>query len=168
MSERIELAVYDSPVGPLGLRSDGQALREILLPCHMQSLPAGTIPLFSDRITDQACEELAAWFAGQRRSFGIPLNPVSGTAFQRRVWQEMRRIPWGTTISYAELARRIGRPAAARAVGAASGRNPLPIVIPCHRVIGSDGSLTGYGGGLALKRLLLEQEGSLETQTTAS
>jgi len=86
-----------------------------------------------------------------------------GTAFQREVWNALRDIPYGATISYAQLAQRIGKPSAMRAVGAANGRNPLPIVVPCHRVIGADGSLTGFGGGLPTKRFLLELEGAIET-----
>jgi methylated-DNA-[protein]-cysteine S-methyltransferase len=94
------------------------------------------------------------------RTFDLPLQP-KGTPFQHQVWRELRSIPYGRTISYGELARRLGRPSAQRAVGAANGRNPLPIVIPCHRVIGSDGTLTGYAGGLGIKRRLLEIEGVL-------
>lgn len=105
-------------------------------------------------------EQLDDYFAGQRTEFSLPLNPA-GTAFQREVWNALRAIPYGTTASYGELATLIGRPQARRAVGLANGRNPIAIVVPCHRVIGADGSLTGYGGGLANKRLLLELEGAL-------
>ncbi|HEX8696924.1 MAG TPA: methylated-DNA--[protein]-cysteine S-methyltransferase [Longimicrobium sp.] len=103
--------------------------------------------------------ELGEYFRGERRDFGVPLAP-RGTDFQRRVWDELRRIPYGQTISYRELAARVGRPAAVRAVGRANGTNPIPIIVPCHRVIGTDGSLTGYGGGLETKRRLLELEGA--------
>jgi methylated-DNA-[protein]-cysteine S-methyltransferase len=102
--------------------------------------------------------QLAQYFAGERRVFDLPLAP-RGTDFERRVWQEVAAIPYGETRSYAEVARAAGRPAACRAVGRANGSNPIPLVIPCHRVIGSDGSLTGYGGGLPLKRFLLALEG---------
>ncbi|MEP6769217.1 MAG: methylated-DNA--[protein]-cysteine S-methyltransferase [Acidobacteriota bacterium] len=102
--------------------------------------------------------QLAEYFEGQRTSFDLPLAPA-GTVFQRRVWEELVRIPFGERLTYGELARRLGRPAAFRAVGAANGANPIAIVIPCHRVVGSDGSLTGYGGGLPLKRWLLDHEG---------
>ena len=102
--------------------------------------------------------QLGEYFAGRRRAFALDLAPA-GTPFQLAVWDELRRIPYGTTISYAELAARIGRPKAVRAVGAANGHNPIPIVVPCHRVIGADGSLTGFGGGLACKRALLQLEG---------
>ena len=106
---------------------------------------------------DEAVTQLAEYFAGRRRSFTVALDVV-GTDFQRRVWAALVRIPYGATLSYGELAARLGRPGGARAVGAASGRNPLPIVIPCHRLVGSDGSLTGFGGALAAKAALLELE----------
>lgn len=101
--------------------------------------------------------ELREYFAGRRKNFDLPINPV-GTVFQKKTWKILREIPYGTAISYAELARRIGQPKACRAVGNANGRNPLPIIIPCHRVIASDGSLGGYGGGTALKQKLLDLE----------
>jgi methylated-DNA-[protein]-cysteine S-methyltransferase len=103
--------------------------------------------------------QLEEYFAGERRVFDLPVAPP-GTPFQQRVWTELQRIGYGETISYAELAARIGRPTAIRAAGAANGANPVSIIIPCHRVIGSDGSLTGYGGGLEAKRRLLELERS--------
>jgi methylated-DNA-[protein]-cysteine S-methyltransferase len=103
--------------------------------------------------------QLGEYFARRREAFDLPLAPRGGTPFQRAVWAELGRIPYGTTISYGELARRLGRPGAARAVGAANHANPLPIVVPCHRVVGGDGSLTGYGGGLDRKRSLLSLEG---------
>jgi methylated-DNA-[protein]-cysteine S-methyltransferase len=101
--------------------------------------------------------QLKAYFAGTLRQFDLPLAPA-GTPFQQTVWQALREIPYGETVSYGQLARGIGRPAAVRAVGAANGRNPLAIVVPCHRVIGSDGRLVGYGGGLPAKSMLLELE----------
>lgn len=106
---------------------------------------------------ERAKRQLLEYFDGARRRFDLPLA-AAGTAFQRRVWDELRRIPYGETISYGELARRIGRPTASRAVGAANGRNPLAIVVPCHRVIGADGALVGYGGGLPVKETLLAHE----------
>ncbi|HXO21023.1 MAG TPA: methylated-DNA--[protein]-cysteine S-methyltransferase, partial [Thermoanaerobaculia bacterium] len=102
--------------------------------------------------------QLREYFAGERRDFDLPLAPP-GSGFQQKVWQELSRIPYGTTISYAELARRTGNPKASRAVGRANATNPIPVVIPCHRVIGADGSLTGFGGGLPVKQALLELEG---------
>jgi methylated-DNA-[protein]-cysteine S-methyltransferase len=101
---------------------------------------------------------LAEYFAGKRRRFEVPLAP-DGTQFQRAVWQAISKVGFGETISYGELARRAGHPGSARAAGAATGRNPIGIIVPCHRVMGSDGSLTGYAGGLARKRALLELEG---------
>ena len=107
----------------------------------------------------RAGEQLTAYFEGGRQTFSLPLAPV-GTPFQRRVWAELQRIPYGETLSYSQLAKRAGRPRAIRAAGAANGRNPISIVIPCHRVVGKDGSLTGYGGGLETKRALLDLEGA--------
>ena len=111
------------------------------------------------RLLERVARQLDQYFAGRRREFDLPLDP-HGTPFQRTVWSELGRIPYGQTISYGQLAQRIDRPAASRAVGAANGRNPIPIVIPCHRVIGSDGSLTGFGGGLPIKKKLLALEGT--------
>jgi methylated-DNA-[protein]-cysteine S-methyltransferase len=105
----------------------------------------------------EAARQLEEYFAGARRTFDLPLAP-RGTPFQQRVWEELRGIPYGQTTSYGELARRIGQPTASRAVGAANGANPIPIIIPCHRAVGSDGSLTGYGGGVERKQRLLAME----------
>jgi methylated-DNA-[protein]-cysteine S-methyltransferase len=105
----------------------------------------------------EALAQLRAYFAGELRDFDLPLD-MQGTAFQKRVWTELRRIPYGETRSYRDIAHSIGAPKAVRAVGSANGSNPIPIVVPCHRVIGAGGSLTGYGGGLPLKRLLLDLE----------
>ena len=107
---------------------------------------------------------LSRYFAGECAAIDAVAVELNGTAFQKKVWQALRRIPTGSTISYAELARRIGEPAAVRAVGAANGANPVALVVPCHRVIGSDGSLTGYGGGLERKRWLLVHEGVVAPQ----
>lgn len=110
-------------------------------------------------IGEEAARQLVEYFAGDRTSFDLPLD-LRGTDFQRQVWASLRTIPFGETISYAEQARRLGRPTAVRAVAAANGRNPVGIIVPCHRVIGSDGSLTGYAAGLPVKRWLLAHEGS--------
>ncbi len=118
----------------------------------------------SDRdhpLLKQACAQLAEYFAGQRRVFELPLSISSGTAFQQAVWQDLQSIAFGNSCSYGALAARIGRPRAVRAVGAAVGRNPLSIIVPCHRVLGANGSLTGYAGGLARKTALLQLEGLL-------
>jgi methylated-DNA-[protein]-cysteine S-methyltransferase len=142
-----------TPVGPLLLTTDGEALTRLWF---------GEKPVPGERDDDhpvlrRAVEQLAEYFAGERDAFDLPLAP-EGTAFQVRVWEQLRLIPYGTTISYGELARRVGNPAASRAVGLANGRNPLAIVVPCHRVIGANGSLTGFGGGMDAKRTLLDLE----------
>lgn len=115
------------------------------------------IPFDSSRILDQACEELDQYFRGERREFTIPLS-LTGTPFQKMVWHALRKIPFGAIPSYSDIADEIGRPSAVRAVGMANNKNPIPIFIPCHRVIGRDGSLTGYAGGLEIKRKLLDLE----------
>jgi methylated-DNA-[protein]-cysteine S-methyltransferase len=105
-------------------------------------------------------EQLQAWFAGRLRTFQLPLRPA-GTQFQQKVWHALQQIPWGQTASYARIAADIGQPSACRAVGLANGRNPIPVIIPCHRIIGSNGQLVGYSGGLEIKHTLLAIEGSL-------
>jgi methylated-DNA-[protein]-cysteine S-methyltransferase len=111
-------------------------------------------------LLERARRQLAEYFARSRTTFDLPLDAV-GSVFQRRVWDALRAIPYGTTVSYSELARRLGDSRATRAVGAANGRNPIPIIVPCHRVVGARGELTGFGGGLDRKRWLLEHEGAL-------
>lgn len=154
-----------SPVGPLLLASgeDGLRLIEFQRPRH----PMARVSEWHEGDTDTirlAARQLAEYFAGERHHFELPLAP-QGTPFQRTVWHTLASIPYGETISYAQLAQRVGRPSAMRAVGAANGRNPLPLVLPCHRVIGSDGSLTGFGGGLPAKEFLLRMEGALPAPT---
>lgn len=145
-------AVLASPVGPLGLEAQGERITRIDLRSPHAPTPA---PLMG--VLAEASRQLTAYFAGHLRAFDLPLGPA-GTPFQLEVWQALQTIPYGETWSYRDLARRINRPAAVRAVGAANGQNPLPIVIPCHRVIGSDGKLVGFGGGLDMKRALLALE----------
>jgi methylated-DNA-[protein]-cysteine S-methyltransferase len=158
---------WASPLGRLELESDGSALLRIRLPGERPA-PADGRPRRPDPEAFTAViAQLDEYFAGTRRAFDLPLAPV-GTPFQQRVWSLLREIPWGRTISYAELARRSGNPAASRAVGAANGRNPLPIVVPCHRVIGSNGALTGYAGGLEAKRVLLAIEGLAVARAAAA
>ena len=111
-------------------------------------------------ILARAREQLAEYFAGGRKSFDVPLEAL-GSNFEHRVWNALRLIPYGTTMTYGELAKKLGDPLQARAVGTANGKNPIPIIVPCHRVIGSNGDLTGFGGGLETKRWLLQHEGSL-------
>src|SRR5262249_44630128 len=148
---------YSSPVGWLELTSDGQALTKIGFLGKEGGDEFENSRTPPDDILSKMIRQLDAYFIGERKSFDIPLNPA-GTAFQRLVWAELRRIPWGKTVSYADIARAIGHPTSYRAVGAANGRNPIPIVVPCHRVIGADGSLTGFGGGLEIKQWLLQHE----------
>ncbi len=120
--------------------------------------PAGDQRNDRNPLIEETARQLREYFAGARRAFDLPLD-MQGTGFQKRVWQYLETIPYGHTRSYAQVAAAIGTPAAMRAVGAANGANPLPIVVPCHRVIGAGGKLTGYGGGLSLKQRLLELEG---------
>ena len=153
----VRYAYAPSPVGRLLLAGDEGALRYLLFVDGRH--PAGPEPGWqqADEPFREAMRQLDAYFAGELTEFSLPLEPA-GTAFQRSVWAALCDIPYGETISYGELARRIGKPQAVRAVGAANGQNPLAIVVPCHRVIGSDGKLTGYGGGLETKEALLALE----------
>jgi methylated-DNA-[protein]-cysteine S-methyltransferase len=146
---------FDSPIGRLTLVADGAALAALHLPAHAETPPGQETP--HDPLLSAARAQLAEYFAGQRRDFDLPLAP-QGTAFQRAVWRELLHIPFGATASYGEVALRVGRPRAVRAVGGANGRNPIALIVPCHRVIGSNGTLTGYGGGLPTKRWLLAHE----------
>ena len=156
----------DSPVGPLLVAAGPDGLRHIRF--AESGAPARTEPGWrrDDQLLSEARTQLAAWFAGERRDFSLALAP-RGTPFRIRVWALLAEIPWGTTTTYGALAQRLGKPGSARAVGAANGANPLPIVVPCHRVIGADGALTGFGGGLAAKRWLLAHEGRVFPQQAA-
>ena len=160
MTTTTRYTFMDSPVGRLML-----VCREGALTCiefengwHAGGATAGWV--ISDEPFEEPVRQLREYFAGHRREFELDLSPV-GTPFQQSVWSALREIPYGQTRSYADIACRIGRPRAVRAVGAANGRNPLPIVIPCHRVVGQNGALTGFGGGLETKRRLLQLEGAL-------
>ncbi|MFO0629292.1 MAG: methylated-DNA--[protein]-cysteine S-methyltransferase [Polyangiales bacterium] len=147
-----------SPVGGLTLFADDRALVAIAFNEQLRGSGADARDDPAHPVLTRARAELEEYFAGDRKTFTIPLG-ARGTAFQQRVWDALAEIPWGETRSYGDIARRIGNPKGVRAVGLANGRNPLPIVVPCHRVIGSDGSLTGYGGGLPIKVKLLGLEG---------
>ncbi len=148
-------SVVDSPIGPLGLVASDAGLRALIFEGRRIRAEGRSAVL------DEAGRQLAAYFTGELVTFDLPFE-LQGTEFQRRCWLALASIPYGQTVSYGEQARRLGLAGdAARAVGAANGRNPLPIVLPCHRVIGADGSLTGFGGGLHVKRYLLEHEGAL-------
>jgi methylated-DNA-[protein]-cysteine S-methyltransferase len=149
----------ESPVGRLRLLAAGGALVGVHFPGRGGGPPAEP-PGPEDRpVLERARAQLEEYFAGRREEFDLPLAP-RGTPFQRAVWAALLAIPFGETRSYGEIARAVGKPAAPRAVGAANGQNPIAIVVPCHRVIGSDGSLTGYGGGMQRKRWLLAHERS--------
>jgi methylated-DNA-[protein]-cysteine S-methyltransferase len=146
-----------TPVGELTLVASSAGLRELLWPERPDRPSAIEAP---SKLLDEAARQLNAYFAGELRRFDLPLD-LAGTEFQLRAWRALADIPYGETISYGEQARQLGRPRAARAVGAANGRNPLPIVLPCHRVVGAGGSLVGFGGGLSRKQRLLEHEASV-------
>jgi methylated-DNA-[protein]-cysteine S-methyltransferase len=148
---------FESPVGPLLLAGDAKALRLVSFEGGKRSVPAPSGWKQNREAFAEVIRQLQAYFRGELKEFDLPLA-MEGTAFQLRVWNELCVIPYGETISYAQLAGRIGNPKAIRAVGSANGSNPIPIIVPCHRVIGSDGSLTGFGGGLATKKMLLELE----------
>ena len=156
-------ARYESPLGPMFATAEDDGIT------HIEFVGAKYAPeARAEWIEDPEAPDLAAcgtqlaeYFAGKRTEFDLPLAP-QGSEFQQRVWREIARVPYGRTISYAELAQRAGAPGQARAAGAATGRNPVSLVIPCHRIVGSDGSLTGYAGGLERKRGLLELEGVLQ------
>jgi methylated-DNA-[protein]-cysteine S-methyltransferase len=148
----------DTPIGTLLIAGDAEAVRRIDFPKNGKASTPGEDWTESARgPVGQAVKQLREYFAGQRADFDLPLLP-EGTEFQRSVWRNLQDIPYGETISYGELAKRVGNPKASRAVGAANGQNPIPIVIPCHRVIGANGKLTGFGGGLPTKEALLALE----------
>ncbi len=147
----------ESPLGPLHVLADGDAIVGLYLEEHARKPAVRGADGQDSPVLRAAREQLAAWFRGERTGFDLPLRPA-GTPFQREVWRVLTAIPHGETRSYAEVARAIGRPAAVRAVGAANARNPISIVVPCHRVVGASGDLTGYAGGLARKRWLLAHE----------
>ena len=149
----------ESPIEPLLLASDGESLTSLFMVTQRHG------PFFSEswkrddnaKPFAEARRQMEAYFAGELTEFDLPLNMI-GTEFQKTVWRELLNIPFGVTISYGELAERVGNPSASRAVGAANGRNPISIIVPCHRVIGSNGKLTGYGGGIERKEWLLAHE----------
>ena len=171
------VTTYACPLGRLTLESDGRRLTRVRLPGEAPPpaarRPRGGATADADaRVNDpqpfaEAIAQLDEYFAGARRKFDLPLAP-QGTPFQLKVWRELRKVPYGKTITYATLARRAGNEAACRAVGAANGRNPIPLVIPCHRVVGANQRLTGFFGGVALKAKLLAIEGLVLTDEKPS
>jgi methylated-DNA-[protein]-cysteine S-methyltransferase len=152
-------SVHDSPLGPLTLRARDGVLSGLYMVDHRHG---PTLEGLGERVADAAPgarEQLAAYFAGELREFDVEVD-LRGTPFQQRVWAALRTIPYGQTWSYGELAVVIGQPTAVRAVGLANGKNPVSIIVPCHRVVGANGSLTGYGGGMERKHALLTLEGA--------
>lgn len=157
----------ESPVGKLRLFATDAGLRAVLWPQNdHEQLRAEAEPVerANHPVLVRAANQLEEYFSNRRRVFDVPLDPV-GTPFQLQAWSQLRAIPYGTTRTYGEQAAAMGRPTASRAVGAANGRNPLSIFVPCHRVIGANGSLTGFAGGLEIKRFLLALEGEKEDST---
>jgi methylated-DNA-[protein]-cysteine S-methyltransferase len=157
MSESRVYSYCDSPIGKLLLVASERGLAQIWFEGQAHSAGLGADCHENPTALRDAIRQLRAYFAGKLENFELDLAP-EGTAFQQTVWNELLNIPYGETISYGELARRIGNPSASRAVGLANGSNPIPVIIPCHRVIGSNGKLTGYGGGLPIKEKLLAME----------
>ncbi len=171
MTETIWWNALATPFGDLGFASSNQGLLTLLFPNAIDErdeviarLAPGSRVAPGTGQNHAAIRQVEEYLAGERRSFDIPLDQ-RGTDFQKSVWRAVYAVPWGETVSYGEIARSIGKPEAVRAVGAANGANPHPIIVPCHRVIGADGSLTGFGGGLPLKRRLLTLEGVPEQRT---
>ena len=156
----------ESPFGTILLVSDGRALKQLLFvdDAALYHEPAG-YQHHMDEVINQTIEQLQQWFAGERTDFDLPLAP-EGTDFQQKVWQELLEIPFGETCTYGQLAESLNKPTAARAVGAANGKNPIALIIPCHRVNGANGSLTGYAFGVERKKLLLEMEAKYRTPET--
>ncbi|NLE79029.1 MAG: methylated-DNA--[protein]-cysteine S-methyltransferase [Rhodococcus sp.] len=155
--ESVTHTQVDSPIGPLTLVNRAGALAGVYMSEHKHSPDPSTFGPRADDGFGDAARQLAEYFDGARTEFTVSLD-LRGTPFQRQVWEALRTIPYGQTWSYRDLAEALGRPNAVRAVAAANGKNPISIVVPCHRVVGSDGSLTGYAGGLGRKRTLLDLE----------
>jgi len=147
----------ESPLGELLLAGDGEALQRLDMRGGRRPVQIAPTWRHEDDAFADVIEQLRGYFDGRRREFDVELA-LAGNRFELRVWEALREIPYGQTVSYGQIARRIGEPGVARAVGLANGRNPIAVIVPCHRVIGADGTLTGYGGGLERKRLLLDLE----------
>ena len=158
MTTSIYFSELDSPIGQLTLRASDIGLSGLYMTAHRHSPETRTGWVRADDRLAESRRQLAEYFAGSRSTFDLELDLAAGTDFQRRVWTALLTIPYGESVSYGEIARRIGQPNAVRAVGLANGRNPVSIIVPCHRVIGANGTLTGYGGGLDRKRVLLAHE----------
>jgi|SRR3954463_10102465 methylated-DNA-[protein]-cysteine S-methyltransferase len=160
----VRYTIVPSPIDDLLLTSERDALTRLHMTPHTDrhGVQPDWVRDDDDLVLAEARRQLDAYFAGELSAFDLPLDPA-GTAFQVQVWHQLTCIPYGHTISYGELARRIANPSASRAVGLANGRNPIAVIVPCHRVIGADGSLTGFGGGLDRKRALLSLEQGVQT-----
>jgi methylated-DNA-[protein]-cysteine S-methyltransferase len=152
--------IIDSPIGELILVAEGETLSGVYFPGHWTRPDPATFGERSERRLEQVEQQLAEYFAGERTSFELPTS-AGGNAFQRQVWDLIDRIPYGQTTTYGRLASELGNPTLARMVGSAVGHNPLSVIVPCHRVVGKDGKLTGYAGGLRRKRFLLDLEARL-------
>jgi O-6-methylguanine DNA methyltransferase len=169
MIEQVTIGSLDTPIGELWIACSERGVCKVVFPCEggraaldpwLASYPPNHELTATSALLEQTCAELSEYFAETRQGFTLPLD-FQGSAFYQRVWRALTQIPYGRTTSYGELAHTLGAPKAARAVGAACGANPVPIIAPCHRVLGSDGSLHGFGGGLPLKAWLLRHEGVL-------
>lgn len=145
---------YQTPIGKIGLADNGTEITNLYF---NKEYPEDNIKINETELLKEASSQLLEYFSGKRTNFNLPLSP-DGTSFQKKVWNKLLEIPFGKTESYGEIAKAIGNPKAARAIGLANNRNPIPIFIPCHRVIGANGSLVGYGGGLEIKKFLLTLE----------
>ncbi len=160
-ADRLARTIIDTPIGPLGLAASPVGLRAVDFDATPSRVPPSSSPSSVDpaakRILNQAADELDRYFRGTLTHFSVPLD-AGGTDFQQRVWTRLVQIPFATTTTYGAIATSLGDPKATRAVGLANGRNPIPIIVPCHRVIGADGSLTGFGGGIPRKEWLLDHE----------
>jgi len=169
MTSQTTYTLHPSPLGDILLARTEAGITHIVFQEGTTAMTPEPDWKYDPTAFSDVATQLDAYFAGELTDFALPLAP-EGTSFQLTVWEALQSIPYGETISYGELAQEIGRPTAYRAVGAANGRNPLPIVIPCHRVIGQDGSLTGYGGGLRFKKALLslERNGRIEVEEQLS
>ncbi|NES16238.1 MULTISPECIES: methylated-DNA--[protein]-cysteine S-methyltransferase [Micromonospora] len=148
--------VLDSPIGEFSVATDGEAVRA----AHFGRVAAATGEP-GDAVAGRALAELRAYFAGELTEFTVPVAVPRGSEFERAVWREMTRIPYGETLTYGEVAKAVGDPGAARAVGVACNRNPVPVIVPCHRIVGAGGKLVGFGGGLPRKVTLLELEAAV-------
>lgn len=167
MTTHAQHLCIDSPVGTLRLTTDGEQLTGVWFSEHRHAPPdlGSEVPeADAPPVLIEAARQLREYFAGTRTGFELPLSGA-GTTFQQRVWSALTRIPYGTTWSYGQLADEVGSPGAARAVGMANGRNPISIIVPCHRVVGASGAITGYGGGVARKQVLLDLERRVAGET---